>query len=278
MPSLRELRRKVKSVKSTQQITKAMKMVSAARLRRAQGRIVSARPFAVKMSDMLSDLLLQVADVNQDRQLSAEEIENAHPLLRRKTTGPHGLVLITSDRGLCGSFNTTLIKKGLEFMHAHTDAPIVLFPVGRKGRDFFRRAGAQIQSEYVNIFNRLSYTHAELIGQDVMEFFAKGGRDVTMIYSEFKSAIVQKPQIVPLLPLTPPVMDAAKAQAPASPFIYEPRQPELLEALFPRYVKGQIFRALLESFASEMGARMSAMENASRNGAHTIHLRQHPLA
>ena len=137
MPSLRELRRKVKSVKSTQQITKAMKMVAAARLRRAQARILGARPFALRMQELLSDILLSVADVNKDRVLSAEEL--THPLLKPRASGVRGLLLITSDKGLCGAFNTNLLKKALEFMRENEGRPLAVFCVGRKGRDFFRR-------------------------------------------------------------------------------------------------------------------------------------------
>src|SRR5687767_124561 len=160
MPSLRELRRKVKSVKSTQQITKAMKMVAAARLRRAQARILGARPFALRMQELLSDILLSVADVNKDRVLSAEEL--THPLLKPRASGVRGLLLITSDKGLCGAFNTNLLKKALEFMRENEGRPLAVFCVGRKGRDFFRRVKADVRGEYVNIFNQLSYAHAEL--------------------------------------------------------------------------------------------------------------------
>jgi F-type H+-transporting ATPase subunit gamma len=270
MASLRELRRKIKSVKSTQQITKAMKMVAAARLRRAQGRIIAARPFALKMQELISDLLYQMADSNNDQIISAEELSAlVHPFLEKKTEGPRGLVLITADKGLCGAFNTNLIKKGLEFLNENKGKQVSLFFVGRKGRDFFRRFKLETKGEYVNIFNNLSYTHAELIGRDVVNFFLnEGGRDVTMIYNEFKSVIQQKLVQTPLLPLTP-VLERSQASRSAE-FIYEPKREDLVEALFPRYVKAQIFRALLESSAAELGARMSAMENASRNAKELI--------
>lgn len=267
MASLRELRRKVKSVKSTQQITKAMKMVAAARLRRAQTRIVGARPFAEKMRGLLADILWQVFDVNQDGVLTPTELD--HPLLTGKADGPRGLLLITADRGLCGAFNTNLIKKALEFLKENADRKVVLYVVGRKGRDFFRRAGAAVKGEYVGIFNQLTYAQAEIIGQDLIHFFgAAGAADVTAIYTEFKSAIQQKVVTVPLLPLTPPPRPVMTRWEP--PFLYEPARQQLLEGLFPRYLKGQIFRALLESYASEMGARMTAMENASKNARELI--------
>lgn len=267
MPSLRELRRKVKSVKSTQQITKAMKMVAAARLRRAQGRIVGARPFASKMNDLLADVLWQVADLNQDGVLTADEL--VHPLLKGNPDGPRGLVLITADRGLCGAFNTGLIKKGLEFLRGNTDRPVELMTVGRKARDYFRRLNARVSHEYVGIFNQLGYTQAELIGQDAINFFVQSrAKDVTMIYTEFKSAIQQNVVTTTLLPLTPPPRPAGDPRS--APFLYEPPRERLLEALFPRAIKAQVFRALLESYASEMGARMTAMENASKNAQELI--------
>jgi F-type H+-transporting ATPase subunit gamma len=270
MPSLRELRRKIKSVKSTQQITKAMKMVAAARLRRAQGRILGARPFAVKMQELLSDVLHQMADVNRDRELSAEELSRVtHPLFQTRTAGSRGLLLITADKGLCGAFNSNLVRKALEFIRENEGRSVVLFCVGRKGRDFFRRLRVPIRQEYVNIFNRLSFAHAEVIGRDVQEFFLSGeGQDVTLIYNEFKSVIQQKLVRAPLLPLTPTFERSERSLA--ADFIYEPRREDLLEALLPRVLKAQIFRALLESSAAELGARMSAMENASRNAKDLI--------
>jgi F-type H+-transporting ATPase subunit gamma len=265
--SLRELRRKVKSVKSTQQITKAMKMVAAARLRRAQGRILGARPFANKMTDLLADVLWQVSDADGDGVLSPHELQ--HPLLSRNPEGPRGLLLITADRGLCGGFNTSLIKKGLEFLRENKGESVELMTAGRKARDYFRRVGAPIRHEYVGIFNQLTYSQAELIGQDVMNFFLQGrAKDVTLVYTEFKSAIQQNVVATTLLPLTPP--DRPAEDRRAAPFIYEPVRSQLLDALFPRYLKAQVFRALLESYASEMGARMTAMENASKNAQELI--------
>jgi F-type H+-transporting ATPase subunit gamma len=265
--SLRELRRKVKSVKSTQQITKAMKMVAAARLRRAQGRILGARPFANKMTDLLADVLWQVSDADGDGVMSPHELQ--HPLLYGNPEGPRGLLLITADRGLCGGFNTSLIKKGLEFLRENKGEAVELMTVGRKARDYFRRVGAPIRHEYVGIFNQLTYSQAELIGQDVMNFFLQGrAKDVTLVYTEFKSAIQQNVVATTLLPLTPP--DRPVEDRRVTPFIYEPVRSQLLDALFPRYLKAQVFRALLESYASEMGARMTAMENASKNAQELI--------
>ncbi len=264
MASLRELRRKVKSVKSTQQITKAMKMVAAARLRRAQARILSARPFAKEMETLLADVLSSLAGQEKEGVPTA-----VHPLVRKKADGVRGLLLVTADKGLCGGFNTNLIKKALEFLRENEGRKVVLFCAGRKGRDFFRRMNLSLGGEYVNFFNQLSYAQAELIGKDVTDFFLREDvQDVTIIYNEFKSAIQQNLVRAPLLPLTPP---AAPAKGPEAPdFIFEPRKEALLDALFPRYLKAQIYRALLESFAAEMGARMSAMESATKNAKELI--------
>lgn len=267
MASLRELRRKVKSVKSTQQITKAMKMVAAARLRRGQARILGARPFADKMAALTADVLWQVADTNNDGHLTSDEL--THPLLKGTPGGPRGLLLVTADRGLCGAFNTNLIKKALEFLRLNAGREVALFCVGRKGRDYFRRANAPVRADYVGLFNQLSYAQAELIGGEVMSFFTeKGAEDVTLIYTEFKSAIQQRVVSTPLLPFTAPERPTGARWE--VPFLYEPGREELLNALFPRFLKSQIFRALLESYASEMGARMTAMENASKNAKELI--------
>jgi len=270
MASLRELRRKVKSVKSTQQITKAMKMVAAARLRRAQSRILSARPFAVKMQELLGDILHQVADVNKDGQVSIDELAGiGHPLLDRRAAGPRGLLLVTADKGLCGAFNTNLIRRALEFYNENKGERVVFFFAGRKGRDFFRRLSVETKGEYVNIFNRLTFINAEMIGDDVAKFFEnEKARDVTIIYNEFKSVIQQRLVRETLLPLTPPLARSEKSLA--TDFIYEPKREALLAALFPRYLKAYIYRALLESAAAELGARMAAMDAASRNAKELI--------
>jgi len=267
MASLRELRRKVKSVRSTQQITKAMKMVAAARLRKAQIRILGARPFADKMRQTLADILWEVLDPHN---LDAGKTNDfQHPLLTGTPGGPRGLVLVTADRGLCGSFNTNVIKRGLEFLRENQGRPLTLFFVGRKGRDFFRKFEVQERHEYVGIFGSLRYAQAEMISQDVIEFFNnQHAEDVTMIYTEFKSAIQQNVVTVPLLPLRPPPRPVGHSGV--SSFIYEPDRTRLLSALFLRDLKSDVYRALLESYASEVGARMTAMENASSNARELI--------
>ncbi len=266
MASLRETRKKIKSVKSTQQITKAMKMVSAARLRQAQNRILQARPFAIKMNEMLTHLAGRVIlEENPGEQALAP-----HPLLKRNVSNKVGLLLVTADKGLCGSFNTNLIKKAGEFIAKNKDKEIHFYVVGRKGRDFFKRLGFGIKGEYAQIFSSLSYKHAEIIGEDLMKAYLEDGlSEITVIYNEFKSVIQQKLVEHKILPIERPPKISAQEEVD---FIYEPQKEQLLEALLPRVFKSQIFRILMESFASELGARMSAMDSASRNAKELIEI------
>src|ERR1043165_5634502 len=159
MASLREIRRKIKSVKSTQQITKAMKMVAAARLRRAQARILSARPFAEKMETLMSDLLIKV------------DGEEKHPLFVKREGQRRALLLVTADKGLCGAFNTNLIRRTIQYLREHQAAHVELYIIGRKGRDYFRRLGTPIAKDYTNIFNNLNFAHAELVTRDLLEAY-----------------------------------------------------------------------------------------------------------
>lgn len=259
MASLRELRQKVKTVKSTQQITKAMKMVAAARLNKAQERIVAARPFASRMDVLLQELAYLL---NQDERTKISK----HPFLAERTSSRVDLVLVTADRGLCGGFNANLMRRAVQFLKAHPDSDIRLWCVGKKGRDFFRRFYSKIENEYVNVFQRLSFTQAEMIGEDLIKtFLGTDTRAITFIYNEFKSRMQQQVVMRTLLPvLTIPEV------APKLDFIYEPNREQILEELLPRYVKGQIYRILLESQAAELAARMSAMDSATNNARELI--------
>jgi F-type H+-transporting ATPase subunit gamma len=251
MASLREIRTKIKSVKSTQQITKAMKMVAAARLRRAQARILAARPFAQKMEELMTHLLIKIGN------------EEKHPLFYHRQGERRALLLVTSDKGLCGAFNTNLIREATKYLAKYGSQNVDLFVVGRKGRDFFRRLGKTIDKEYLNIFNVLNFAHAELVLNDLLEGYrTKPWVAVDLLYNEFKSVIQQKLIIKTLLPLSP-LEHAQTEQFPD--FIYEPAKEVLVEALISRYLKSQVFRVLLESSAAELGARMASMDNATRN-------------
>src|SRR5258706_9857 len=251
MPSLREIRTNIKYVKSTQQISKAMKMVAAARLRREQARIIAARPFAQKMEELMTHLLVKV------------EGEVQHPLFNKREGARRALLLVTSDKGLCGAFNTNLIREATKYLMKYGSSNVDLYVVGRKGRDFFKRLETPIDKEYLNIFNALSFANAELILNDLIGGYqSKPWVAVDMLYNEFKSVIQQRLMVKTLLPLTP-IEDVEINQFPD--FIYEPAKEELLEALIQRYLKSQVFRVLLESSAAELGARMASMDNATRN-------------
>jgi len=263
MPSLLDIRRRIRSVKNTQQLTKAMKMVSAAKLRRAQERVVSARPYANQLRSVLGSL--------------AGKIENiSHPLLEVRPEERVLAIVVTADRGLCGAFNANIIKAAQTFLLESPAKDKRMFAVGRKGRDFFKRRTVNIVSEYVNFFSKLDVAHARDISQQVVEMYSKAEVDaVYLIYNEFKSAIQQRIVVEKLLPL-----GADHVQAPESPqgmsprvdYIFEQPPQEILNRLLPRYVEIQIYRALLESAAAEHGGRMAAMDAASRNAGEMIDL------
>jgi F-type H+-transporting ATPase subunit gamma len=190
-----------------------------------------------------------------------------HPLLKENTSNRIGLLLVTADKGLCGSFNTNLIRRAAEFIREHRDKEIRLYIVGRKGRDFFRRLGYAFSGEYVHISNQISYTHAEIIGKDLIDAYEKDElSEVVVIYNEFKSLIQQKLVQERLLP----IHHADSPPAGKTDYLFDPPKERLLGVLLPRYVKSQIFRILLESFASELGARMSAMDSATKNAKEII--------
>jgi F-type H+-transporting ATPase subunit gamma len=258
MPSLIDLRRRIRAVKSTQQITKAMKMIAASRLRRAQDRVVSARPFAQRMLKVLNGL---VSRVDQD----------THPLLR--TTAPVGarplLVVITADRGLCGSFNSNIIKAAGQFIVKEGQRhEIVLGLVGRKGRDFFRRRGFDVRYEAVGIFQRLSFADAAALADAAIEEFTSGrASSVSLVYNEFKSVISQRIVVERLLPI--PRLEGEDA-GPTTEYLYEPLPAEIFKDLLPRHVQVQVYRALLESNAAFFAAQMTAMDAATRNSSEML--------
>jgi F-type H+-transporting ATPase subunit gamma len=256
MPSLIDLRRRIRAVKSTQQITKAMKMIAASRLKRAQDRVVSARPFAQRMLKVLNGL---VARVEQD----------AHPLLRIPPPGSGRplLIVITADRGLCGSFNSNVIKAAGQFIV--NDAPgraVALGLIGRKGRDFFRRRGFDVRYEAVGIFQRITFGEATDIADAAIDEFTSGrASSVHLVYNEFKSVMTQRIVVERLLPI--PRLESDAAAGPAVDYLYEPTPEEIFRDLLPRHVQVQIYRALLESNAAFFAAQMTAMDAATRNSA-----------
>lgn len=265
MPNLLDIRRRLKSVKNTQQITKAMKMVSAAKLKRAQDRVVTARPFANKMIEVLSEL-------------AGRTDENFHhPLLDERGDQRYLVVVITADKGLCGAFNTNLIKAAQAFVREHAGKTIEIVAVGRKGRDFFRRRGV-LNGEYIGLTGKGRVDFAEAIGvaRDVINRFTEDPEldKAFVIYNEFKSVLQQRVVVEQLLPVS-----RAKTESEANPssqpvslvdYIYEQPPAEMFSQLLPRLIETQIFRALLESVASEQGARMTAMDSASKNASELI--------
>ncbi|MGB7925977.1 MAG: ATP synthase F1 subunit gamma [Pyrinomonadaceae bacterium] len=271
MANLLDIRRRIRSVKNTQQITRAMKMMSAARLKRAQDRVVTARPFANKMMEVLG-------------QLAARTDENFHhPLLDARGDERYLVVLVTADRGLCGAFNTNLIKGAQAFIREHEGKTIEMLPIGRKGRDFFRRRSMTFVKEYVGLTGKgsISYAEAVEIARDVIERFREDTEldKVFIIYNEFKSVLSQRVVIEQLLPVSrvaATTPDAVAADAATTPpvnlteYIYEQPPAEIFSRLLPRLIETQIFRALLESVASEHGARMTAMDSASKNAGELI--------
>ena len=255
MPSLLDIRRRIRSVKNTQQLTKALKTVSAAKLRRAQDRVFSARPYASQLKSVLGNL--------------AGRIENVtHPLLEVRPENRILLVVVTADRGLCGAFNSNVIRTAQNFIRDHHNETVSLCLVGRKARDFFKRRSVPIQSTYTDIFSRLDYGHAKDISGVIIEGYSKAEFDaVYVVYNEFKSVIQQRLVVEKVLPFNRGELQATPA---AIDYIYEQPPQEIFDRLLPRYVETQIFRSLIESAASEHGARMAAMDTATRNAGEMI--------
>jgi F-type H+-transporting ATPase subunit gamma len=284
MPSLLDLRRRIRAVKSTQQITKAMKMISASKLRRAQERVVGARPFALQMQRVLNSLATRVDP-------------SSHPLLAERDDGADAkilLLVVSADKGLCGGFNTNIIKAASSFIN-NAGSPVTLGLIGRKGRDFFRRRGFEVRVEEVGIFQRVKYADAKRIAETAIEEFT-GGRvsKVFIVYNEFKSVMQQRvtsEQLLPIPKLRAGSSDAgSKGQdpaygrraAPTGPaegtapvagdvdYVYEPGPTQILGDLLPKYIEIQVYRALLESAAAEHAARMTAMDAATKNSGEII--------
>jgi len=265
MANLLDIRRRIKSVKNTQQITKAMKMVSAAKLKRAQDRVVAARPFAGKMSDVIGNLAAQTTE------------DYSHPLLDARGDSRYLVVLVTADKGLAGAFNTNLNKAGTAFTRENAGKQIEILAVGRKGRDFFRRReDVKITGEYLGLTGkgRVEYSEAAEVARDVIKRFTEdeGIDKVFIIYNEFKSVLQQRVVVDQLLPVSR-VEDNAEANADSSAavdYVYEQPPAEIFGQLLPRLIETQIYRAMLESIASEQGARMTAMDSASKNAGELI--------
>jgi F-type H+-transporting ATPase subunit gamma len=260
MPSLIDLRRRVRAVKNTQQITKAMKMVAASKLRRAQERMTSARPFAAHMQRVLASLAARVDP-------------SVHPLLdeRPRRDGSRTLVIVvTADKGLCGSFNTNVIKGAGAFIAGSAES-CSLGLVGRKGRDFFGRRGFDTLFEQINIFQKLRYADAQAIARIAVDAFVSEQVDrVVLVYNEFKSVMSQRVVVDQVLPIVRADVEVAGTVVPDIDYLYEPSPEEIFNQLLPRYIDIQIYRALLESNAAFFAAQMTAMDTATKNSADMI--------
>ena len=255
MATLREIRRRISSIKSTQQITRAMKMVAAAKLRKAQDQIFSARPYAYKIDEMIRHLICQL-----------DQIDN--PLLAIRPPQRVTLVVVTSDRGLCGAFNSHIIKRTLRQIDEHRDKEVSLVCIGRKGYDFFRKRDYPVEHRYINIFNQLDYPIAQEITAYLLKKYAQEETDlVEIVYNEFKNAIQQTIVVEKYLPLT---AEEFSGEMKYVDYIFEPDKITLLDSLLPKHLNLQTWRILLESNAAEQGARITAMESATENAGELI--------
>ena len=257
MPSLIDFRRRIRSVKNTQQITKAMKMVSAAKLRRAQERVIAGRPYAKAMREMLANLTAAAADASDS------------PWLVKREPKRVDLLFFSSDTGLAGAFNSNLLKASQRFFEERQGIEITLTLVGRKGRDFYRRRGAKILAEHINILNRPTYQDAAGIAKEVIQRYKDGETDaVYIINNDFKSVMSQTLNVLQVLPVD--VGQGSDLPAGQADYIYEQPPVEMLDRLMPRYVEVAVLRAMLETVASYQAARMTAMDKASSNAKEVI--------
>jgi F-type H+-transporting ATPase subunit gamma len=261
MPSLIDLRRRIRAVKNTQQITKAMKMVAASKLRRAQERMMSARPYALQMQRVLGSVASRVDP-------------SIHPLLTVRERRPESttlVIIVTGDKGLCGSFNTNILKSAAGFVVGSAE-PCTLGLVGRKGRDFFGRRGFSVMFDRIGIFQQLRVDDARSIGQTAVDAFISEKVDrVVLIYNEFKSVMTQQVVVDQLLPIRrADIEESSEVPSNQIDYLYEPPPQEIFNELLPRYIESQVYRALLESNAAFYAAQMTAMDTATKNSADMI--------
>ena len=261
MPSLLDFRRRIRSVKNTQQITRAMKFVAAARLRRAQESAIAARPYANELARVLRSTMTRID-------------EPQHPLLAKRPEERILAIILTGERGLAGAFNANILRKANEFLRANRDKRLSIVPVGKKGRDSLKRAGFTFAAEYINVLAKVEFATAREIARLASELYAKGEIDaVYLIFSEFKTVITANLKVEKLLPVEPETASSessAERAVSQIDYIYEQPAEKLLGALLPKYVEAQLLRAMLESSAAEYAARMAAMESATRNAGEVI--------
>jgi F-type H+-transporting ATPase subunit gamma len=271
MPTLLDFRRRIRSVKNTQQITRAMKFVAAARLRRAQEAAIAARPYANELSRLLRSIMARID-------------EPEHPLLAKRPEERILAVVLTGERGLAGAFNANILRKANEFLRERRGKKLSVVPVGKKGRDSLKRAGFQFAAEYVNVLAKVEFSTAREIAGLVSDLYMKDDIDaVYLIFSEFKTVVTANLKVEKLLPVEPEQAQEAAKKSDGQPgekksdqpesqidYIYEQPVEKLLAALLPKYIEAQLLRAMLESSAAEYAARMAAMESATRNAGEVI--------
>jgi F-type H+-transporting ATPase subunit gamma len=266
--TLRDIQRRIRSVQSTQKITRAMKLVAAAKLRRAQERILAARPYAHRMAELLGNLVSGTG---------AEGADGAgHPLLEQREGPRRQIVIVTADRGLAGAFNSNVLRNSLAFVRASNATAVTLVVVGRKARDFYRRRPFTVKRDMLGFWDRLAYSHAcELADFLMAQYLENEVDEVHLVYNEFRSVTVQRPvrqQLLPIPKAPIPTTGAGEGGGQPVDYIYEPSPEAILGDLLPRHVRMQVFRALMESLAGEYGARMTAMEAATRNAKEMIEI------
>ena len=263
MATLLDFRRRIRSVKNTQQITRAMKFVAAARLRRAQEAALAARPYANELSRLLRSIMARID-------------EPEHPLLAKRPEERILAIVLTGERGLAGAFNTNILRKANEFLRERRDKKLSLVPVGKKGRDSLKRAGFKFAAEYINVLAKVEFATAREIAGLASELYAKEEIDaVYLIFSEFKTVVTANLKVEKLLPVEPEMAPGPKESTTDQPqsridYIYEQPVDKLLASLLPKYIEAQVLRAMLESSAAEYAARMAAMESATRNAGEVI--------
>jgi F-type H+-transporting ATPase subunit gamma len=260
MPTLLDFRRRIRSVKNTQQITRAMKFVAASRLRRAQESALAARPYATELARMLRSIMGRID-------------EPQHPLLAERPEERILAIVLTGERGLAGAFNTNILRKANEFLRGHKDKKLSVVPVGKKGRDALKRAGFSFAAEYINVLAKVEFGTAREIAGLVTKLYKEDQIDaVYLIFSEFKNVMTANLKVEKLLPVEPERSEGGDTKQPESQvdYIYEQAPEKLLGALLPKYIEAQILRAMLESSAAEYAARMAAMESATRNAGEVI--------
>jgi F-type H+-transporting ATPase subunit gamma len=260
MATLQDIRRRIRSVQSTQKITRAMKLVAAAKLRRAQDRILEARPYAFRMAELVGALVRGLG-------------EDKHPLLVRREGSRRLYVVVTADKGLCGAFNSNVVRRALELLRQGPEGAAALLTVGRKARDFFRRRPWPLRGERIGFLDRLAFGEVrQLAGELMQAYLAAEVDEVWLVFNEFRTVALQRVVAARLLPIEPPGGAGAAPEGPAADYLYEPDPGTILAALLPRHVEVQLYRALLEAAAGEHGARMTAMEAATKNAQEMIGL------